>query len=526
MTHRPAPAGRVGLLAGLMAAAAGEITASTTGHGRSPVSGLARGLVDLAPAALVDGGVALVGTADKPGLVAIATGASGLTAAAGASVATRRPMLGAAMAAAPHAVGGILAQRKGDASARDTATATAAGVLVAATAVAPLRIRTPLALVAATATAAAAVATDRRARRQDEANLRNRVQLPAPAHPLPELPGDAASPYAGVDPLLLRPGDFPVIDITVPEPRIDPDVWRLEVGGRDGEVHAPLTLTLRDLLAMPLTERDLLMVCVHNPVGGRRMGCARWTGIPLADLFERAGVLGDDGWLLVEAVDGYTNVLPLADARAHAFLALGMAGEPLPREHGSPARLLVPGRTGQDGNTKWVRKLTVTTTPPLSYWGRRGWLDGTYPVHPAARIDAPGRHARIESGMVTARGYAWAPPIGVDAVQLQVDDGPWVDADLGIDLGPDAWRPWSAEWRATPGRHELRVRCRTTTGQWQSDTSATPYPHGVRGLHAVALHVDGGPTGPSIRRLASETATRLTWAARSVAAWRSEAPRS
>jgi DMSO/TMAO reductase YedYZ molybdopterin-dependent catalytic subunit len=63
---------------------------------------------------------------------------------------------------------------------------------------------------------------------------------------------------------------------------------------------------------------------------------------------------------------GYTNVLPLETARAHGSLAVGMTGQPLPREHGSPARLLISGRHGQDGNLKWLRRLTVTNAPQHS----------------------------------------------------------------------------------------------------------------------------------------------------------------
>jgi Bacterial Ig domain len=147
-------------------------------------------------------------------------------------------------------------------------------------------------------------------------------------------------------------------------------------------------------------------------------------------------------------------------------------------------------------------------------------MEGSYPVHPASRIDTPGAHSRLEPGEVTVRGYAWAPPVGVDAVQLQVDGGPWTDATPGIDLGPDAWRPWTATWTATPGRHELRVRCRTTAGQWQEERTTTPYPHGVRGIHGVPVHVGDGTAVPAIRRLVGGAATRVTWAARSVAAWR------
>ncbi|MGR6965816.1 molybdopterin-dependent oxidoreductase [Geodermatophilus sp. URMC 61] len=512
-TSRPW-SGWAGLVAGLLAAAAGEVTASATRRGRSPSSGLARGLVDAAPAVLVDGGVALVGRADKPGLAVLAAGASGLAAAAGGALAGR-PLLGVAVAGVPHVLGGYLALRRGDTSRRDSAAAAIAGLLVSATAVAPLQTRPRTVLAAAAAATGAVVAADRRARRRGAASLHEQVRLPVPARPL--LPVPVAAPQPGVAPLLARPGEMVVIDVTVPEPRTDLGTWRLDV---DGDVEKPLSLALPELLALPLEERDLLMVCVHNPVGGPRMGCARWTGIGLGELLGLAGVPDDGGWLVAEAVDGYTNVLPLATARAHGFLAVGMAGQPLPREHGSPARLLVSGRHGQDGNLKWLRRLTVTATPPLSYWGARGWSDGTYPVHPASRIDTPGSHSRVDPGAVTVRGYAWAPPVGVDRVQLRVDGGPWTDATLGIDLGPDAWRPWSASWQASPGRHELRVRCRTTAGQWQEETNATPYPHGVRGIHVVPVHVGAGPVGPAIRRLVGEGTTRLRWATRSVTAWR------
>ncbi len=512
-----ATSARAGLWAGLLATAAGEITASTTGRGRSPASGLARGLVDVSPAMLVDGGVALVGQADKPGLIAIATGVSAGAAVAGGALAPRSAMLGAATAAAPHALGGLLALRHGDASTTGTAAATAAGVAVASAAIAPLRPAPRLAMAAVAAAAYAAVGADRRARRRGAAELRGRVVLPTPSRALPPAPAGEVSRDA---PLLGGPGTFPVIDITVPEPRVDLDSWQLEVGG---EVPAPYAMSLTELLEQPLEERDLLVVCVHNPVGGDRMGCARWTGIAVADLLDRAGAgaaVGDDGWLVVEAVDGYSNVLPLAEARERAFLAVGMAGQPLPREHGSPARLLVPGRTGQDGQTKWVRRLTVASKPPRSYWGQRGWLDGTYPVHPSARFDAPRPHARPTPGRISLGGYAWAPPVGVESVQVQVDDGPWLDAELGTDLGPDAWRPWSMEWDATPGRHRLRVRCRDADGHLQDGSETTPYPHGVRGIHTIDVHVGGRAVEAVTRRTVDLARTRLTWSVRSVAAWR------
>src|SRR4051794_22482936 len=316
MSRQPRPANHAGLLAGVLATAAGEVTAAATRRGRSPSSGLARGLVDASPAMLVDGGVALVGTADKPGLAVLAATASGAAAAGGAALAGRRPLLGLVTAAAPQVLGGVLALRHRDASVRDTLAATTAAALVAATATIPVRVGPRTTFAAAAAATGAGIAADRGGRRRHAAVLRDRVRLPAPARPAPSLPADADAGRPGMAPLLARPGQLAVIDITVPEPRIDLDDWRLTI---DGDVPAPLTLTLTlpELLALQLEERDLLMICVHNPVGGPRMGCARWTGIGLADLLEHAGITGDDGWLIAESIDGYTNVLPVDVARAH-----------------------------------------------------------------------------------------------------------------------------------------------------------------------------------------------------------------
>ncbi|HEU5037305.1 MAG TPA: hypothetical protein VFT70_09880 [Nocardioides sp.] len=214
---------RAGVWAGLLATAAGEIAASATRRGRSPASGLARGMVDASPAMLVDGGVALVGQADKPGLVAIATSASAAAAGAGAALASRSAALGAATAAAPHALGGLLALRHGDASTPGTAAATAAGVVVATAAIAPVRLAPRVAIASAAAAGAAAVAANRSALRRAATELRDRAKLPSPARRLPPLPTDERTRPRGVAPLLFEPGQFPVIDITVPEPRVDLD---------------------------------------------------------------------------------------------------------------------------------------------------------------------------------------------------------------------------------------------------------------------------------------------------------------
>ena len=75
-------------------------------------------------------------------------------------------------------------------------------------------------------------------------------------------------------------------------------------------------------------------------------------------------------------------------------------------------------------------------------------------------------------------------------------------------------------WVATQGRHELRVRCRTLTGESQPEQKTAPYPHGPGGIHAVTVHVGGTATGAGVRRVVTEGANRLDFAVRSVAGWR------
>lgn len=94
----------------------------------------------------------------------------------------------------------------------------------------------------------------------------------------------------GLPSFITPPEEFYKVDVTFPAPRVDPARWRLRV---DGAVDAPLELTLAGLLALGASEIDALLVCVHNPVGGHRMGNGRWTAVSLAAVLDRAGLPDD-----------------------------------------------------------------------------------------------------------------------------------------------------------------------------------------------------------------------------------------
>lgn len=314
------------------------------------------------------------------------------------------------------------------------------------------------------------------------------VTLPPVASPPPALPAGLETTVPGVSPLRTAIGDFYRVDTALSVPRPDPTTWTVSIGGR---VAHPYALTMADLLAMPLVERDITLTCVSDPVGGPYCGSTRWTGVLVADLIRRAGPDPGADMVLSRSVDGFTASTPLAvllDGR-DAMIALGMDGRPLTATHGAPARLLTPGLYGYVGATKWLTELKVTTfAADTAYWTSRGWADHA-PVRTATRIDTPA--GTINAGQVPIAGVAWATHRGIGRVEVQVDDGPWQPATLGPDVGLDYWRQWYLPWAAAPGRHVLRARAYDASGQVQTAEVADVLPDGATGYPVVDVTVRG-----------------------------------
>jgi hypothetical protein len=236
------------------------------------------------------------------------------------------------------------------------------------------------------------------------------------------------------------------------------------------------------------------MTCVSNEVGGRYVGTARWLGVPLAPLLRELGVRPGADQVVARSAEGMTIGTPVAtvlDGR-DAMLCVGMNGEPLPPEHGFPVRMLTPGVYGYAGSCKWLTELELSTFADFdAYWVRRGWA-ARAPIRTASRIDQPQPFATVAAGTVTVAGVAWAQRRGITAVEVQVDDGPWAQAELLPVPSVDTWVQWRYRWRATPGPHALRVRATDGTGQVQSEARATPFPSGATGRHTVTVTVGRG----------------------------------
>jgi len=252
---------------------------------------------------------------------------------------------------------------------------------------------------------------------------------------------------------------------------------------------------------------------------------AVWTGTPVSSILHAHGVdEPDDRWLTAiggdpsEAGDVFARSIPLSKALDDCIVAYEVNGEPIPREHGFPVRLIVPGWYGVN-NVKWLAELrvmdTMVTEGSLDRPGVHAyWQQVAYRIHPGGvepdeneTVDAVDTWDQIEGGVdypytfdatvmsvigtpdgespvtlgsgtagsaaegpdaVEVRGVAWAGDDAVDRVEVSTDGGEtWADAEL---FGPDysgAWRLFRYVWAAEPGRHVLLSRATDELGRRQ-----------------------------------------------------------
>jgi DMSO/TMAO reductase YedYZ molybdopterin-dependent catalytic subunit len=300
----------------------------------------------------------------------------------------------------------------------------------------------------------------------------------------------------------LVPNDRFYIRSHAPTPHVDVATWTLSVEG-DG-VRRPITYSYDELQnRFPLVSVIRTIECAGNrrvllgeefrhtfegtQWGRGAIGTAEWTGVRLSDLLEPAGVNSRARQVMPESLDEIRARRPMPLAKAMAddtLVALAMNGEPLPPDHGFPARVIVSGWLGA-ASIKWLARIEVSGQRLYVPWNTRDYVligDG-YPA------DGPAQGYEITSLLVAAlvelpwparlrpepqmiRGRAFAGENAVAAVEYRIDDGPWEPAQLsGPDL-PGAWVRWQFPWTPGPGEHLLRVRATDDHGRTQPDASA------------------------------------------------------
>jgi len=319
-------------------------------------------------------------------------------------------------------------------------------------------------------------------------SVRETMGLPRAATTVPPPSAAASLDVPGITPIVVPNSEFYRIDTALVVPRPDPLSWRLNVTGM---VDRELSLSMDDLHAMDLHERYVTIACVSNRVGGDLVGNAKWTGVKLTEVLDKAGVSPDATQIVPRSVDGWTAGFPTAAAfdGRDPLIAIGMNGEPLPPDHGFPARLIVPGLYGYVSATKWLAEIELTTWEAFdAYWIPRGWAKSG-PIKTQTRIDTPSSGDRVDGPLVAA-GVAWSPQYGIQGVQVRVDEGPWQDAEMSVPLADTAWVQWSASLDGlAAGSHEIEARAVDGTGQPQTAATAPARPDGASGYHGVVVTV-------------------------------------
>ena len=497
-----------GLLSGAGALAVGELAGRLVPGAVSPIVAVANRVVELTPDGPRRAGISAFGSLDKPlllGVILLVVAAL----AGWCGVLAQRHQTRGELAVAGLAIVVLAASLPDNSSTVAGAVLTAVGMLLVGLSLlrlltsrpAPVRgrpapagvdrrhffIRSAVVGVGTVAAGGLRKVLDARAQ---VGAVRAKLGLPTPVRLAPGNLAAADLGVSGITSVVTPNRDFYRIDTALVVPQVDPRTWSMGVRGR---VDRPLSLTYEQLLAMPQVEADITIQCVSNEVGGDLVGLARWQGVLLRDMLEVAGVQSGATQIVGESVDGFTAGFPTTfgtDDR-FAMIAVGMNGEPLPIEHGFPARLIVPGLYGYVSATKWLKSITLTTLEEFDgFWIPRGWSK-LGPIKIASRIDVPRSGSTVPAGPVTVGGMAWAPGRGrgVTGVEVRVDGGSWQPAELGGALSEDAWRQWSWTWDAAPGLRLLEVRATDRTGEVQTERIAPVAPDGASGHHAVEIDV-------------------------------------
>ena len=281
-------------------------------------------------------------------------------------------------------------------------------------------------------------------------------------------------------------------------PRIEVANWRLKIEGSGIEL--PLEMNYDQLLGLPSVSVLRYVECAGNGRSffdtkeGKKaqgtqwkwgaIGVAEWTGVPLHEVLERAGLKKSAVDVMPEGLDDLKVRRPMSIGKAleeDTLLVYAMNGQPLPADHGFPARILTPGWIGI-ANIKWLGRIEVSDKPLFSNWNTdtyvmigpdfqakppaKGPILSTQVVKSAVELPWGGE---IPGGDRLVRGRAWSPFGRIIRVEFSVDGGSWQNARLREPNIAKAWVRWDVAWQARPGKYQIRARATDEKGNTQPD---------------------------------------------------------
>lgn len=294
-------------------------------------------------------------------------------------------------------------------------------------------------------------------------------------------------------------------------PEVAAQTWKLRIGGE--ALQTPMELSLDELKrGFERVELPALCMCAGNrrglfqphvpgiEWGNGAMGNARWVGVRLRDVLNKAGVKkealevvfdGADSGIAAYKTPDFVKSLPTWKALdENTLIAFEMNGAPLPHWNGFPARLVVPGWAA----TYWVKQLMsidVIAKPFEGFWMKPAYRIpiGKFPnvdrfITQETAVNTPitdmvvnSLITNIEEGQrfragqpVEVKGVAWDGGYGIRMVEVSLDEGQsWRPATLGQDVGRFSWRLWSYRFKpARRGRVTVMAKASNRIGQTQT----------------------------------------------------------
>ncbi len=280
-------------------------------------------------------------------------------------------------------------------------------------------------------------------------------------------------------------------------PRLDASAWRLRVEGSG--VSRAREFTYDEIAAMPSVTLTKFIECAGNgrsffeaeygkrAQGGQwhlgAIGVAKWTGVPLREVLDRAGLKRTARDVMPEGLDDLKVRRPMPIGKALAddtLLVTAMNGQTLPPDHGFPVRVLVPGWIGV-ANIKWVGRIEVSEQPLYSAWNTDSYvlIGPDYPPSPPAKgpvlTSQPVKSAfelpwdgEIPGGPRLLHGRSWSGYGKIARVEVSLDrEITWQPARLREPNVAQAWVRWELDWNARPGAYSLRARATDDQGHRQ-----------------------------------------------------------
>lgn len=304
--------------------------------------------------------------------------------------------------------------------------------------------------------------------------------------------GEGIQPITPVD-------EFYTVTKNVVDPDVNRDLWRLEVRGA---IDNDLTLSFDDLQDYEQIEQESTLMCISNRIGAGLFSNAIWTGVRLRDVLESVGVHDDAFELKLTGADAYVDTFAMEYAfDDNTLVVYQINGEPLPRIHGYPVRIIVPGLFGEK-NVKWITRIDVVTEDKEGFYEEQGWgPDFTPPTRSdifSPRTSGAGQSATFREPIpvgsrVEIKGRAFAGNRGIESVEVTTDGGDTFEPATIYYPGTElTWTLWRYYWTPEePGEYRIYSRATDGTGDPQPSEPRGIIPQGAQGYNIVTATVVG-----------------------------------